>query len=70
MTIFIKVIVLLLFGIIFFSLGRAVVSLVKGDDKSTDTVKALTWRIGLSIALFVLLLVSFAMGWITPHPIR
>lgn len=70
MTVFIKVIVLLLFGVIFVSMGRAMLSLVKGDDKSTNTVKALTWRIGLSVALFLVLLLAYAMGWIAPHPIQ
>lgn len=70
MTIFIKVIVLIIICGIFFSLGRAMLSLVRGSDQSLNTVKSLTWRIGLSLALFLLLLIAFAMGWITPHPIQ
>jgi hypothetical protein len=30
-------------------------------------VRALTWRIGLSIGLLLLMLVAGRMGWITPH---
>jgi hypothetical protein len=30
-------------------------------------VKALTWRIGLSVGLFVLLMVAYYEGWITPQ---
>jgi hypothetical protein len=30
-------------------------------------VKALTWRIGLSVGLFVLLIVGYYLGWITPQ---
>jgi len=70
MTIFIKVIVLILFAAIFFSLTRGMFGLVRGKNKSTETVKALTWRIVLSVILFLLLLLAFAMGWITPHPIE
>jgi hypothetical protein len=63
----IKVIVLLMFGAIFFSMGSALFYLVRDRDHSTRTVKALTWRIVLSIALFLLLLLAFAMGWLVPH---
>ena len=38
-------------------------------DKSQRMAKALTWRIGLSVALFVLLLVCYALGWIQPKGI-
>jgi hypothetical protein len=30
-------------------------------------VKSLTWRIGLSVLIFILLLIGQAMGLITPH---
>jgi hypothetical protein len=30
-------------------------------------VKALTWRIGLSVGLFVLLMLAYYQGWISPH---
>jgi hypothetical protein len=36
-------------------------------DKSGDNrrmVKALTWRVALSVSLFLLLMVSFYFGWI------
>jgi hypothetical protein len=29
-------------------------------------VKALAWRIGLSVALFLLLLIAYYRGWIHP----
>jgi len=62
-----KVIILLLFALIFFSLGRALFYLVRGDAGSSRVAQSLTWRIGLSVALFVLLLVGLAAGWIRPH---
>jgi putative copper export protein len=66
----VKAIVVLFLLIILYSLGSALFYLVR-DKKSDDTrvVKALTWRIGISMLLFVLLFVAFAMGWITPHSI-
>jgi hypothetical protein len=61
-------IVLTLFAILL-SLGSAMVFLVKDKGQSDRTVKALSIRIGLSIALFVLLMLGIATGLITPHGI-
>ena len=59
-------IVLVLLGIVG-SLGSALFYLFKDRDRSPRTVKALTMRIGLSIALFFLLLLAYAAGLIRPH---
>ncbi|TAK77917.1 MAG: twin transmembrane helix small protein [Gammaproteobacteria bacterium] len=69
MTIFIKIIIVLFLIAIFFSLGSALYFLIHDKSGSTRIVKALTWRIGLSLLLFALLLVAFTLGWITPHSI-
>lgn len=37
-----------------------------GEPKSNRMVRALALRVGLSIALFVFILVSYKMGWIQP----
>lgn len=37
-----------------------------GQPKSNRMVKALALRVGLSIALFVFILISYKMGWIHP----
>jgi len=55
-----------LFGIIA-SLASAMFCLVKDKGRSNRTVKALSWRIGLSLALFFLLFVGWAAGLIRPH---
>jgi putative copper export protein len=49
------------------SLASALFALVKDRDHSERTAKALTVRITLSIALFVLLLAAFFTGMIEPH---
>lgn len=69
MTIFIKVIIILMLAFIFFALGSALFFLVKDKGDSTRIVKALSWRIGLSFLLFIMLMIAFAMGWIKPHQI-
>jgi hypothetical protein len=63
-----KLLVLVFLAIILYSLGSALFYLVR--DKKSDplrVVKALTWRIGLSLLLFFLLMIAFAKGWIAPH---
>jgi hypothetical protein len=50
------------------SLGKALYHLSsRGPTDSRKMVKALTWRIGLSVALFVLLMVAYYNGWISPQ---
>lgn len=67
---YIKTIIILFLLFIFYALGSALYFLVRDKADSTRVVKALTWRIGLSIVLFLLLFLAFAMGWIQPHAIR
>ena len=49
------------------SLGTALLQLVRDRGQSTRMVKALTFRIGLSILLFVLLMVGIFSGVVVPH---
>lgn len=64
----IKVVFIIVFISILISLGSALFSLVKYKDQedSKKTVKALTFRIGLSILLFIALYISYATGLIEP----
>ena len=59
------IILLLLLGIIV-SLGSGLMHLTRGKGDSGKLATALTWRIGLSLALFVALIVAGAMGWVEP----
>lgn len=59
-------IVLLLIGIVV-ALVFGGVFLVKDPSASKRTVKALSWRVGLQIALILILIVAFFMGWLQPH---
>jgi hypothetical protein len=43
------------------------VSLFRNKGQGTSTVKALTLRVGLSIALFILLMVLASLGIIKPN---
>ena len=62
-----KILVIIILVAIVFSLGSAIVYLVRDQGRSSRTVKALSFRIGLSVALFLLLLLAYAAGLIKPH---
>ncbi len=63
----IKVIVILVFIGIIVSLGSGLYYLVHDKGDSRRTLRALTMRIGLSIGLFVFLMILIAFGVIEPH---
>jgi hypothetical protein len=52
------------------SLGSALVQLSRGKGDSQKMLRSLTWRIGLSVALFLLLLVAWRAGLIRPHGLK
>lgn len=65
----IKVALLILLLVIILSLASGLVFLVKDGGKSKRTVKALSWRIGLSLAAFVLIIIGAFSGQIKLHGI-
>jgi hypothetical protein len=62
-----RVIVILFLLCILGSLGSALYFLYHDRGQSTRTIKALTVRVGLSIGLFVLLMVGYRFGFIGGH---
>lgn len=65
-----KILVAIAFILILASLGSALVFLMRDKGKSNRTVKALAFRVGFSITLFVLILIAHSQGWIQPTGIR
>lgn len=67
-----KLLVVGVMVLIIASLGSALGSMThkSGTEQSLRVVHALTARIGLSVGLFVLLLVGYWLGWIQPHGLR
>ena len=61
-----KVIIILFLLAIGWSLVSAFWFLIKDKGEGDRTVWRLTWRIGLSLVLFVFLYLSFLFGWIEP----
>lgn len=60
----IKILIILFIIVILYSLGSAMFFLVKDHGEGDRTVKRLTWRIGLSIVLFLFLWIAHQMGWV------
>lgn len=60
-----RIVVLAIIGLILFSLGSALVFLIRDKGQSTRTVKALAVRVALSLALFLLLMIGYKLGFIT-----
>lgn len=66
-----KLFVALVFLAILFALGSALLQLLKPQKQDSKAMaKSLTWRIGLSIALFAFLLLAYQLGWIQPHALQ
>ena len=63
----VKIVIILLFALIVGSLASALFGLLKTDGDNNRTVRALTYRIGLSIVAFIILMISAKLGWIQPH---
>jgi hypothetical protein len=49
------------------SLGKALFSMSSGPEHSARVVQALSWRIGISVALFVTLMLGYYFGLIAPN---
>lgn len=65
-----KVLIIIMLLFVFGNLALGFYHLMKGE-RNEKVVKALTWRIGVSILLFLLLMVGFFTGIIghpNPHP--
>lgn len=65
-----KIIIAIAFTLILASLGSALFFLMRDKGKSNRTVHALAMRVGLSVALFLLLLGAYKIGWIAPTGLR
>lgn len=64
-----KTIVIVMLVAIFVSMASAAVYLFRERGDSTKMAKALTYRIGLSVTLFLLLMAGFYFGIIPPSRI-
>lgn len=62
-----KIVIVSILLFIIISLGVALFAFVKKDRDSDKMIKALTYRIALSIGLLVLMMLGAQFGLISPH---
>jgi len=66
-----KYVVVAILILILLSLGKALFHLSSTKPgESSKMVRALGFRIALSVLLFVLLLIAYSRGWIEPQRVR
>jgi succinate dehydrogenase/fumarate reductase cytochrome b subunit len=53
--------------VIVYNLGAGLYYMMIDKGQTDRTVKSLTWRIGLSVLLIVLVMIGIATGIIQPH---
>ena len=63
----VKIFIVVFLLAIIAALGSGLVFLVRDSGDTRRTVKALTWRIGLSLALIGLLVIGYLTGIVQPH---
>jgi cytochrome bd-type quinol oxidase subunit 2 len=63
----IKLLVIAALVAIVISLGSALYHLSSNQGNPQKMVRALTLRVGLSVGLFILLLLAWKLGYIHPH---
>ena len=62
-----RYVILIFIVFIIGSLFSALYYMVRDKGQSTRAVRALTWRVGLSITLFLILMLGYHFGFITPQ---
>jgi hypothetical protein len=65
-----KILIAIAFLGVLAALGSALVFMMRGDaegaPKTSRMMRALAFRVGISIVLFLCILVSWKMGWVQP----
>jgi len=56
--------------VILYNLGAGLYYMMVDKGKSNRTVKSLSWRIGLSVGLILLVIIGIYTGVIKPHGIN
>jgi succinate dehydrogenase/fumarate reductase cytochrome b subunit len=62
-----RLIIILFLIVIVYNLGAGLYYMMTDKGKTDRTVKALTWRIGLSVFLILLIIAGIFTGVIQPH---
>ena len=62
-----KIVVVLMLVAILVALFSGMYFMLKDGSDKRRTVNALTWRVGLQVALILFLVIGYFLGWIQPH---
>lgn len=65
-----KLIIVAVLILILYNLGAGLYYMLVDKGTTKRTVNALTWRVGLSVVLILLLAIGFLTGVVQPHGIR
>lgn len=61
-----RLLLLIAFGLIVFSLGTALTHMLHPSSRSKRMLKALTWRVSLSVGVIVFLVLGKVLGLVEP----
>jgi putative copper export protein len=62
-----KLLIVAVFVAVLWNLGAALYYMMSDKGQTNRTVRSLTWRIGLSVGLILLVIVGIVTGFIEPH---
>ena len=62
-----KLLIVAVFIAVLWNLGAALYYMMADKGQSNRTVRSLSWRIGLSVGLILLVILGIATGIIEPH---
>ena len=65
-----KLLIIAVLIVILWNLGAGLYYMMFDKGKTDRTVKSLSWRIGLSVGLIVLVIIGIYTGVIKPHDIQ
>ena len=65
-----KILILGAFAVILYTLASSFYFLVRDAGEGERTVRRLSWRVGLSMGLVIMLWVGFHLGWIEPQGVN
>lgn len=62
----VKAVIIIFLLVILYTLGSSFYFMVRDKGEGERTLKRLSWRIGLSLLLLVILFAMYQLGWIEP----
>lgn len=62
-----KIVIIIIFFIILYNLFAGLKYLLSGESNDDRVLKKLKWRVGLSVFLFVMIIIAFLTGIVQLH---